>query len=131
MIVTELYEGTKLYLLVGGRGTRLATVSNGPKPLVDIKGDPFLDHVLKNLKGFDITLVCSNLNYDRFKVYEERDIEVINEGPPSGTAGFFWKTDLPDSFYVMNGDTFFSGDVNLDTDKSLSLIHISEPTRPY
>ena len=109
MIVTELYEGTKLYLLVGGRGTRLAAVSNGPKPLVDIKGDPFLDHVLKNLKGFDITLVCSNLNYDRFKVYEERDIEVINEGPPSGTAGFFWKTDLPDSFYVMNGDTFFSG----------------------
>ena len=118
MIVTELYEGTKLYLLVGGRGTRLAAVSNGPKPLVDIKGDPFLDHVLKNLKGFDITLVCSNLNYDRFKVYEERDIEVINEGPPSGTAGFFWKTDLPNSFYVMNGDTFFSGNVNLDTDKS-------------
>ena len=53
MIVTELYEGTRLYLLVGGRGTRLAAVSNGPKPLVDIKGDPFLDHVLKNLKGFD------------------------------------------------------------------------------
>ena len=28
------------------------------------------------------------------------------------------KTNLPESFYVMNGDTFFSGDLNLDCDTS-------------
>ena len=127
MIVTELSKGTKLYLLVGGKGERLSSVTNGnPKPLVDIKGKHFINYVLDVLKVFDVTLVCSNLNYDRFKTYEERGIELINEGPPSGTAGFFWKTDLPDSFYVMNGDTFFSGDVNLDTDKST--VFVAEET---
>ena len=26
--------------------------------------------------------------------------------------------DAPDSFYVMNGDSYFTGDLNLDVDKS-------------
>ena len=44
MIVTELSQGIKLYLLVGGRGTRLASVTKGmPKPLVDVHDNPFLD----------------------------------------------------------------------------------------
>jgi NDP-sugar pyrophosphorylase family protein len=43
---------------------------------------------------------------------------VFNEGKPSGTAGFLCKIDLPESFYVMNGDTFFSGELNLDCDTS-------------
>ena len=87
MIVTELNQGIKLYLLVGGRGTRLASITNGkPKPLVDVHNNPFLDYVLNNLKGFDITLVCSNLNYDYFKEYEKIGIDVFNEGDPSCTA---------------------------------------------
>ena len=119
MIVTELYQGIKLYLLVGGRGTRLASITKGmPKPLVDVHNNPFLDYVLNNLKGFDITLVCSNLNYEHFKQYKEFGIDVFNEGEPSGTAGFLMKVDAPDSFYVMNGDSFFSGELNLDCDTS-------------
>ena len=116
MIVTELSKGTKLYLLVGGRGTRLASVTNGkPKPLVDIQEQSFLDIVLDNLSGFDVTLVCSDLNFDYFK---DLGLDVINEGSPSGTGGFLQKVDLPESFYVMNGDTFFSGELNLDCDES-------------
>ena len=70
MIVTELSKGTKLYLLVGGKGERLSSITNGkPKPLVNINDRPFLDYILDDLKGFDITLVCSNLNYDYFKYY--------------------------------------------------------------
>ena len=116
MIVTELSKGTKLYLLVGGRGTRLASVTKGkPKPLVDIQEQSFLDIVLDNLSGFDVTLVCSDLNFDYFK---DLGLDVINEGSPSGTGGFLQKVDLPESFYVMNGDTFFSGDLNLDCDES-------------
>ena len=119
MIVTELNEGIKLYLLVGGRGTRLASVTKGmPKPLVDVHNNPFLDYVLNNLKGFDITLVCSNLNYEHFKQYKEFGIDVFNEGEPSGTAGFLMKIKSPESFYVMNGDSFFSGELNLDCDTS-------------
>ena len=57
MIVTELNQGIKLYLLVGGRGTRLASITKGmPKPLVDVHDNPFLDYVINNLKG--TTLPC-------------------------------------------------------------------------
>ena len=118
MIVTELSKGLKLYLLVGGKGERLSSVTNGtPKPLVDIKGKPFINYVLDDLKGFDVTLVCSNSTYDYFK---NLDIDVFNEGDRAGTGGFLMKLseNMPDSFYVMNGDTYFTGDLNLDTDKS-------------
>lgn len=119
MIVTELSKGIKLYLLVGGRGTRLSSVTNGKaKPLVDINNKNFIDYVLENLSGFDITLVCSELNYDQFVEYEACGISVINEGSLSGTGGFLQKVDLPESFYVMNGDTFYSGQLNLDCDES-------------
>ena len=118
MIVTELSKGTKLYLLVGGKGERLSSVTNGtPKPLVDIKGKPFIKYVLDDLKGFDVTLVCSNSTYDYFK---NLDIDVFNEGDRAGTGGFLMKLgeNIPDSFYVMNGDTYFTGDINLDMDES-------------
>ena len=118
MIVTELLRGTKLYLLVGGKGERLSSVTNGkPKPLVDIKGKPFINYVLDDLKGFDVTLVCSDSTYDYFK---NLDVEVFNEGDRAGTGGFLMKLgeNVPDSFYVMNGDTYFTGDLNLDADKS-------------
>ena len=118
MIVTELSRGIKLYLLVGGKGERLSSVTNGtPKPLVDIKGKPFINYVLDDLKGFDVTLVCSDSTYDYFK---NLDIDVFNEGDRAGTGGFLMKLgeSVPDSFYVMNGDTYFTGDLNLDTDES-------------
>ena len=118
MIVTELSRGIKLYLLVGGKGERLSSVTNGtPKPLVDIKGKPFINYVLDDLKGFDVTLVCSDSTYDYFK---NLDIDVFNEGDRAGTGGFLMKLgeNVPDSFYVMNGDTYFTGDLNLDTDDS-------------
>ena len=118
MIVTELSKGIKLYLLVGGKGERLSSVTNGtPKPLVDIKGKPFINYVLDDLKGFDVTLVCSNSTYDYFKNF---DVEVFNEGDRVGTGGFLIKlgANVPDSFYVMNGDTYFTGDLNLDVDES-------------
>ena len=118
MIVTELSKGTKLYLLVGGKGERLSSVTNGyPKPLVDIKGKPFINYVLDDLKGFDVTLVCSNSTYDYFKNF---DVEVFNEGDRVGTGGFLMKLgeNVPDSFYVMNGDTYFTGNLNLDVDES-------------
>ena len=83
--------------------------------MVDVNGKPFIQRVLDNLSGFDVTLVCSDLNYEYFK---DLGVDVFNEGEPSGTAGFLRKVDLPESFCVMNGDTFFSGNINLDCDES-------------
>ncbi len=119
MIVTELYEGTKLYLLVGGKGERLSSITNGyPKPLVNVNDRPFLNYVLDDLKGFDIVLVTSDSTYEYFRGYEDLGIEVINEGERAGTGGFLMKHEVPDSFYVMNGDSYFTGNLNLDVDKS-------------
>ena len=121
MIVTELSKGTKLYLLVGGKGERLSSITNGyPKPLVNVNDKPFISYVLDDLRGFDVTLVCSNSTYDYFKYYRSIGLEVLNEGERAGTGGFLMKLGLeaPDSFYVMNGDTYFTGDLNLDVDKS-------------
>ena len=126
MIVTESNEGTRLYLLVGGKGTRLASVTDIPKCLIDVNGKPFLDHLLDSISGFDITLVCSNLNYKHFKIYRERGLEVFNEGEPSGTAGFLMKADVPASFYVMNGDTYYSGDINLDASKTTIFVNLED-----
>ena len=60
MTVTGLSKGTKIYLLVGGKGERLSSITDGyPKPLVNINDRPFLNYILDDLKGFDITLVLS------------------------------------------------------------------------
>ena len=128
MIVTESKEETKLYILVGGKGTRLSSVTDTPKCLVDIKGKPFIDHLLDTIKGFDITLVCSDLNYEDYEPYKDRGLDVISEGLPSGTAGFLTEIDPPDSFWVMNGDTYYPGDINLDADKSTIFVN-KEKTR--
>ncbi len=128
MIVTESKEETRLYILVGGRGTRLSSVTDTPKCLVNIKGKPFIDHLLDTIKGFDITLVCSDLNYGDFESYKDRGLDVISEGMPSGTAGFIMKVDTPDSFWVMNGDTYYPGEINLDANKSTIFVN-KEKTR--
>jgi len=128
MIVTESKEETRLYILVGGRGTRLSSVTDTPKCLVDIKGKPFIDHLLDTIKGFDITLVCSDLNYGDFESYKDKGVDVISEGMPSGTAGFIMKVDTPDSFWVMNGDTYYPGEINLDANKSTIFVN-KEKTR--
>ena len=50
MTVTGLSKGTKIYLLVGGKGERLSSVTNGkPKPLVEVNGKPFIHYVLDTL----------------------------------------------------------------------------------
>ena len=128
MIVTESNEGTSLFILVGGKGERLSSVTKGlPKPLVDIDGRPFIDYVIKNLKGFKIYLIASDLTYEHFKRYGYTDSKksgvrnLLNEGECCGTGGFMCKLGpdfLEDSFYVMNGDSYFTGDLNVDVDKS-------------
>ena len=130
MIVTESKEETRLYILVGGRGTRLSSVTDTPKCLVDIKGKPFIDHLLDTIKGFNIALVCSDLNYEDFEPYKDKGVDVISEGMPSGTAGFMMNSniDTPDSFWVMNGDTYYPGEINLDADRSTIFVN-KEKTR--
>ena len=141
MIVTELYEGTELYILVGGKGTRLASVTNGfPKPLVDVNGKPFIEYVLENLKGFNINFIASGCatgkkdsSYRMFgSAYGDGqlgyNVKILDDGgceggPGGGTGGWLnmfaiHNVEMPESFYIMNGDTYFTGDLNLDVNRS-------------
>ena len=44
-----MQKKTKGIILAGGKGTRLFSVTNGlPKPMVDIKGKPFIQRMLDN-----------------------------------------------------------------------------------
>jgi D-glycero-D-manno-heptose 1,7-bisphosphate phosphatase len=51
-------------ILAGGRGTRLAPLTDTrPKPLVEVGGRPFIDHLLGHLKREGITHVLMLLGY--------------------------------------------------------------------
>jgi D-glycero-alpha-D-manno-heptose 1-phosphate guanylyltransferase len=40
-------------ILIGGKGTRLGdAVRNTPKPLLEVAGRPFVEHVMLNLRRF-------------------------------------------------------------------------------
>lgn len=134
MTVIGSSKEIKVYILVGGKGTRLASHSNGiPKPLIDIKQKPFILYLLDKIgASLKPVLVCSSINEKYFQEFLNYNnlyhVEVICEGNPDGTGGWLKKFDdegiLPDEFYVMNGDTFFSKPLNLDVNEST--IFVSE-----
>jgi D-glycero-D-manno-heptose 1,7-bisphosphate phosphatase len=51
-------------ILAGGRGTRLAPLTDTrPKPLIEIAGRPFIDHLLEMIRGQGIRRVAMLLGY--------------------------------------------------------------------
>ena len=127
-------------VLAGGFGTRLqSVVSDRPKPMADINGEPFLKYILEYLKRFDISKVVLSTGYmsevieDYFKdSYKGMSIVYSKEETPLGTGGAI-KRGLSycseDDIIVLNGDTFFDVDIyslmqrhkSLDADITLSL----------
>src|SRR4051794_20879097 len=79
--------------LVGGRGTRLGThTAETPKPLLEVAGRPFLDHLIDNAARFGIDRFILLGGYHGSKLvdhYRGRgpEIEVIVEPEAAGTAG--------------------------------------------
>ena len=87
-------------ILIGGKGTRLGNeVQSTPKPLLEVCGRPFVEHVMINLRrfGFDSFILLAGYQSD---VVQERystssafakelqgDIKVIVEPSPMGTGG--------------------------------------------
>lgn len=111
-------------ILVGGKGTRLASVvSDVPKPLAPVHGRPFLDYVLDYL--------CASGQVSRFilatghladKVeahygarYRGIDILYSRETDPLGTGGAVLNAmrqlTLSTPFLLLNGDSFVDADL--------------------
>jgi len=112
----------KAVILAGGFGTRLRPISYlYPKPMVPIKGKPFLQYLLDSLKvqGVSEFILCLHYMSDRFIEYFGDGskfgykITYSVEEKPMGTAGAIKKVEsyLDSTFLVLNGDTYLDVDI--------------------
>jgi NDP-sugar pyrophosphorylase family protein len=111
-------------ILVGGQGTRLQSVLKGlPKPLAPLRGRPFLDIIIKQLKNFRaISKVILAVGYKAQAVIDAYSrsndftfpIEFSVEDSPLGTGGAMKKAFLQagsETILAMNGDSYAEFDL--------------------
>ena len=109
-------------ILIGGKGTRLGdAVRDIPKPLLEVCGRPFVEHVMGNLRrfGFDHFVLLAGYQAavvedyygDHTGVAEALNarIDVVIEPEPLGTGGALLhaREYLHDEFLLLNGDSIF------------------------
>lgn len=125
-------------ILIGGKGSRLGdAVRDTPKPLLEVCGRPFVEHVMLNLRRFGFTDFLLLAGYqsgvvqdhygdnDSFERELDASIRVIVEPSPLGTGGALLhaKDQLEEQFLLLNGDSIF--DFNY-----LDLIHCQLDEEP-
>lgn len=136
-------------VLAGGLGTRLrSVVNNRPKPMADVAGKPFLEHLLGYWSSQGIERFIISVGYlgktisDYFGYkFNGSAIEYVVEAKPLGTGGALLRCqqqlNLEKPFILLNGDTFFAVNKdalnffaeNLDADWVLSLFLTTEVNR--
>ncbi|MBK9733069.1 MAG: nucleotidyltransferase family protein [Chitinophagaceae bacterium] len=110
-------------ILAGGFGTRLQTVvKDRPKPMADINGKPFLQHLLDFLilQGINNCILSVGFKWETIRDYFGEkylsvDLSYCVEESPLGTGGAILKAVQSvnvEEFFVFNGDTFFAIDLN-------------------
>jgi D-glycero-alpha-D-manno-heptose 1-phosphate guanylyltransferase len=116
-------EQMKAVLLVGGLGTRLRSVTTGPKPLAEVGGSPFLELLIRQLRsqGVRRLVMCTGYLGDQVEATFGDggslgvSIEYSREASPLGTAGAIKLAAPyllePSDFVVMNGDSFLEIDL--------------------
>ena len=108
-------------ILAGGFGTRLGKLTSiTPKPLLQVAGRPFLEHLIHNIRSHGVTNVILSVGYLGQQIGEYfRDgrkfgvsIDYVFESKPAGTAGalLLAREKLEENFFAVNGDTFFDID---------------------
>lgn len=110
-------------VLAGGLGTRLrSVVSDIPKCMAPVAGQPFLHYILTYLENSGITHVILSLGYKHESIEEyvnknswSFSVSYSVENGPLGTGGAI-KLALTkakeDQVLIMNGDTFFEVDLD-------------------
>lgn len=109
-------------ILAGGKGTRLASVvSDVPKPMALINGNPFLTYLLRFLIKYNVTHIVLSVGYKGDCIssyfgaeYEGVQIRYCMEETPLGTGGAVKKAIhmcQSDNVLLLNGDTFFDVDL--------------------
>ncbi len=131
-------KNKQVVILVGGYGKRLGKLTkNISKPMIDIKGKPFLEYLINYLKdqGFKkILLLAGYKGYQlkkKIRKIFKKDgirIEFYIEKKPMGTGYALKKAKnkLENKFFLINGDTFsnlnFKGFLkSVNSDKLINL----------
>lgn len=135
-------------ILAGGRGTRLGALTQTiPKPLITVRGKPFLEWILLSLSqcGVKSFVLCTGYlqgqiadyfgNGSRWRI----SISYSAEDEPLGTGGAIFKAEklIRGPFLVLNGDTHNDIDYRdmwstFEKHKIKGLILVSEdPDRCY
>ena len=109
----------KAIILVGGLGTRLRPLTcNTPKPMIPLVNQPFIEHMLENLRdqGIDEVVLAVQYLADRFRESLGDGsrlglkVHIVEEPEPRGTAGAVKNVE-----HMLDGTTFvFNGDVMTD-----------------
>ena len=110
---------TEAVILAGGFGTRLQkVVSDVPKPMAPINGEPFLNFILYKLKNEGIKTVVFSVGYlsdviiEYFKnKFAGIEIKYSIEKNPLGTGGgikLAMQNCNQEEILVLNGDSFFN-----------------------
>jgi NDP-mannose synthase len=110
------YNQKKLHavILAGGKGTRLAPYTiTLPKPLVPVGDKPILEIILKQLSDHNVKNIVIAVNHMAqlieafFGNGEKYGVNIkysLEDKPLSTVAPIKLIDDLPDNFFVMNGD---------------------------
>ena len=113
----------QVLILVGGLGTRLREIiKNIPKAMANIKGKPFLEYLILQLKNYNLNdiILCTGYLKEKIESYFENgnrlgvNIVYSEEPKPLGTGGAIKLAESlvkSDDFIVMNGDSFFDIDL--------------------
>lgn len=121
----------EVIILAGGLGTRLrSVVSDRPKPMAEVQGEPFLAHLMRyharrGAEHFVLSVGYKGTQISDFfgNVFDDVPISYAVEEKPLGTGGALINSvshlRSAKPCLLMNGDTFFP--VNL---KQLSQLHI-------
>ena len=110
-------------VLVGGLGTRLGDLTRQtPKPMLEVGGRPFVEHVIAHLARFgltDIVLLAGYRGEAFLETYAGREmfgarISVLVEPAPLGTGGAlkFAASQLHPAFVMTNGPRSASKNVS-------------------
>lgn len=135
-------------ILAGGLGTRLrAAVSDRPKVLADVAGQPFLERIFEQVWGFGLrkVVVCTGYMAEQIEhlyqdSYKDLSITYSREHALLGTAGavrFALEHITTDRALVLNGDSYCEFDYpafksfheTKDADASLLLTYVEDCSR--
>ncbi len=104
-------------ILAGGLGTRLGNITQKtPKPLLKIKGKPFIFYLIEKLKNEGIKkiiILVWNMSNKFVKINFSKkfgiDIKIIKEKNKLGTGGSVINSYkyLDSKFFLVNGDTLY------------------------